>query len=44
MTRGDPVVENLARYAANRLERGNVAAQNRLQVLVKMNRAQIRRE
>jgi len=28
------VVENLARYAANRLERGNVAAQNRLQILV----------
>ena len=28
------VVENLARYAADRLERGNVAAQNGLQVLV----------
>ena len=28
------VAENLARYAANRLERGNVAAQNRRQNLV----------
>ena len=28
------VVENLARYAADHLERGNVAAQNRLQILV----------